>query len=253
LRYGEEIPDPSRPSSDNTRRFTGHERDPDSSLDYMFARYYSGALARFLSPDVLEFLTPDEADAAEVFASPQLRNRYAYARNDRVSFLDPDGLFCPLMHKSLTRKVMREFGFDDEQIDVAADANAAQDKGRPKIWIEHALRPEDMCLEEAVEAHRQYVEERVETAVEKGLAGDATGSLEALGEAFHAVQDAKHGFVTYKQHGLKQGWSDVFPGPETRIGGLSRSRDVMGTFMNRFFKQGRKMGLSNKEIMRRWD
>lgn len=34
-----------------THKFTGHERDPEINLDYMFARYYSAAMGRFVSVD----------------------------------------------------------------------------------------------------------------------------------------------------------------------------------------------------------
>ena len=32
-------------------RYTGKERDSESGNDYFFARYYSSAMGRFLSPD----------------------------------------------------------------------------------------------------------------------------------------------------------------------------------------------------------
>ncbi|HEX6096959.1 MAG TPA: RHS repeat-associated core domain-containing protein [Thermoanaerobaculia bacterium] len=82
--FGEEVS--PRPDA-NRRKFAGHERDDDGSLavigdlDYMHARYYAGALGRFLSRDKV----PGET------ARPQSWNRYAYARNNPVTFIDPDG------------------------------------------------------------------------------------------------------------------------------------------------------------------
>ncbi|MFQ5719265.1 MAG: RHS repeat-associated core domain-containing protein, partial [Acidobacteriota bacterium] len=72
----------SRQASSNTHQFTGHERDTESGLDYMLARYYAGAQARFLTPD------PVRGKAA----SPQSWNRYAYVRNSPMRFADPQGL-----------------------------------------------------------------------------------------------------------------------------------------------------------------
>ena len=68
-------------------KFTGHERDsnpllPGWDLDYMHARYYSPVTARFLSLD------PARSAKAEV---PQSWNRYLYAFNSPINYLDPDG------------------------------------------------------------------------------------------------------------------------------------------------------------------
>jgi len=63
-------------------KFTGHERDSDN-LDYMRARYYAPKWGRFLSVDP----TWDSADAG----SPQSWNRYAYAQNNPLNRIDPDG------------------------------------------------------------------------------------------------------------------------------------------------------------------
>jgi RHS repeat-associated protein len=69
-------------------KFTGHERDlegtvPDNDdLDYMHARYYSPYLARFLSVD------PVYSGNSE---SSQSWNMYAYAINNPIRYIDPNG------------------------------------------------------------------------------------------------------------------------------------------------------------------
>ena len=68
-------------------KYTGHERDgtPAESwdtLDYMHARYYSPALGRFLSIDPI-LGTPSQ---------PQSWNRYAYALNNPLKYVDPAGM-----------------------------------------------------------------------------------------------------------------------------------------------------------------
>jgi RHS repeat-associated protein len=73
------------------KKFTGHERDFSGGtdtentnyLDYMHARYYAPTTGRFLSPD--------PADAIQRF--PQSWNRYAYARNNPLKYIDPTGLY----------------------------------------------------------------------------------------------------------------------------------------------------------------
>ena len=79
--FGEEIvPMPD----DSTKLFTGHERDRETGLDYMLARYYGPSLARFL--------TVDPGNKARGNPStPQRWNLYAYARNNPVAFIDPNG------------------------------------------------------------------------------------------------------------------------------------------------------------------
>ena len=59
-------------------RFTGHERDSESSLDYMLERSYAYNTGRFLRPDPMQDEYPG--------LSP-----YAYANNNPLKYVDPDG------------------------------------------------------------------------------------------------------------------------------------------------------------------
>jgi RHS repeat-associated protein len=61
------------------------ERESETGLDYFGARYFSGAQGRFTSPDPLL--------AAGEVASPQSWNKYAYAFNNPLKFIDPSGLW----------------------------------------------------------------------------------------------------------------------------------------------------------------
>jgi len=63
--------------------FTGKERDAETGLDYFGARHFSGAQGRFTSPD--------EAFADQQQPDPQSWNLYAYARNNPLRFIDPNG------------------------------------------------------------------------------------------------------------------------------------------------------------------
>jgi len=89
--YGEEIPTQvargiaGYGAADGIRqKFTQKERDIESGLDYFLARYYSSAQGRFTSAD------PGNADAGK--SNPQSWNGYAYARNNPLTHVDPDGL-----------------------------------------------------------------------------------------------------------------------------------------------------------------
>ena len=79
--FGEEIT--AQGQDDLTHKYTGHERDFESNLDYMHARYYNNFLGRFLSPDPKRILTSEY--------SPLKWNKYTYALNNPIYFVDPNG------------------------------------------------------------------------------------------------------------------------------------------------------------------
>ncbi len=66
------------------KQFTGYERDAETELDFAQARYYAKGLGRFNSVDpTLGSLRAE---------NPQTLNRYSYALNNPLAFVDPDGL-----------------------------------------------------------------------------------------------------------------------------------------------------------------
>ena len=93
--------------SDNHYVFTGYESDSaDSSTDYAEYRNLSYSLARFNRPDpYLGSYDP---------SNPQSFNRYGYARNNPLTYIDPNGLIpCDL-------------GMDDDGNQIIGDAYDAQ-------------------------------------------------------------------------------------------------------------------------------
>lgn len=70
-------------ASTNTRQFTGHERDRDTGMDYMLARYYGSSLGRFTSPD-------PERDTR--LHDPLSWNKYTYVSNNPLRYSDPLGM-----------------------------------------------------------------------------------------------------------------------------------------------------------------
>jgi RHS repeat-associated protein len=65
--------------------FAGHERDAYAASDYFEARFCAPFAERFTSPDPI-------AVAADRILRPDLLNRYTYANNNPLSFVDPDGM-----------------------------------------------------------------------------------------------------------------------------------------------------------------
>ena len=66
-------------------KFTGKERDQESGLDYFGARYYSSVIGRWSSPDLVN-VTEDR-----MMNPSSTLNKYAYAANNPLMYVDPDG------------------------------------------------------------------------------------------------------------------------------------------------------------------
>jgi RHS repeat-associated protein len=80
LAYGEEIT--TADFQTNNMKFTGHERDEETNLDYMKARYYTAGFGRFLQVDPGHDYDPMD---------PMSYNLYGYVRGNPVRNTDPDG------------------------------------------------------------------------------------------------------------------------------------------------------------------
>ncbi len=82
--------------SNQNYKFTGKERDTESTLDNFGARYYTSNLGRFMTPD---WAARPTAVPYAVFGDPQSLNLYGYVRNDPVSRADADGHdACPIKY-----------------------------------------------------------------------------------------------------------------------------------------------------------
>ena len=71
---------------ESSYKFTNKERDEESNLDYFGARYYKAAIGRFtqVDPRIMRAV-------ADILADPQTLNGYAYARNNPIMYIDPNG------------------------------------------------------------------------------------------------------------------------------------------------------------------
>ena len=87
--YGGEIVISSGDS--NRYKFTGKERDSESSLDMFGARYYGSSLGRFMTPD---WAAKPTAVPYAHFGNPQSLNLYSYVQNNPTTIGDPDGHCC---------------------------------------------------------------------------------------------------------------------------------------------------------------
>jgi len=87
LPFGDGLASSGNAPDATEQHFTGKERDTESGLDYFGARYYGSNMGRFMSPDPSGLLAQRPED-------PQSWNMYAYARNNPLIFIDPNGLDC---------------------------------------------------------------------------------------------------------------------------------------------------------------
>ncbi len=113
LAYGEELTAPYENDKDevmNTITYTGHEKDYETGLTYMLARYYSQGYGRFLSPD--PGYDYDQLD-------PMSWNLYSYVRGNPIVKKDPTGkeewTLAETMFLNSLKKSERKEGMDSYQ------------------------------------------------------------------------------------------------------------------------------------------
>lgn len=79
--YGGELVPNSNFTSNIDVRFAGHISDDETNLIYMKGRYYDPSIGRFITPD------PQDYSAS----STQSFNKYIYANNNPLKYIDPNG------------------------------------------------------------------------------------------------------------------------------------------------------------------
>ena len=78
---------PANSTLNEQRKYIGQEYDVETGLNYLNARYYNSAIARFTSQDPMFWNFN-----ADWLSDPQNQNAYAYARNNPIIGSDPTGL-----------------------------------------------------------------------------------------------------------------------------------------------------------------
>jgi RHS repeat-associated protein len=97
-------------------KYTGKERDAESGLDNVGARYDASSLGRFMTPDPLGGKLID----------PQTLNRYAYVVNNPLRYTDPTGLYT-CKDDNNQCKTKQDIKFEDaRKADLARGGDAAR-------------------------------------------------------------------------------------------------------------------------------
>ena len=131
-------------SSDGLRKkFTAHERDTETGLDFAQARFYSSIQGRFTSADPLL--------ASAIPANPQTLNRYSYVTNSPLTLSDPTGMFA----------VTPESGCVGGSLSVEASSLDRQSAQQPKIKIDMGEPPPPLVstVTFVVPKPREYINE----------------------------------------------------------------------------------------------
>lgn len=74
------------------RKYIGQEYDEATGLNYLNARYYNSAIARFIAQDPVALSTPEK-----LLTDPQQLNLYSYARNNPLIYVDSSGKYAELV------------------------------------------------------------------------------------------------------------------------------------------------------------
>ncbi len=138
LAYGEELTDPE--FSTNRMKFTGHERDPETGLDYMLARYYTSGSGRFLQVD--PGYDYDQTD-------PMSFNLYGYVHAHPTLAVDVSGeeevrviISADMVKDPKLRK--RVIGLAHDFVKKVAEVIAKKTKRKPEdVSVSFNASPED--------------------------------------------------------------------------------------------------------------
>src|SRR5579883_1775894 len=99
--------------SQSAINFTGKERDPESGLDNFGARYDSSSMGRFMSPD--------PSNLSVDFWLPQTWNRYSYALNNPLAFVDQNGMWPTNIHNQIINEAFP--GLSKDQLKTLQQAS----------------------------------------------------------------------------------------------------------------------------------
>jgi RHS repeat-associated protein len=180
-------------SNADVRQFAGKERDAETGLDYFGARYYSSVRGRFTSPDLVD----------PSLTNPQTFNRYRYALNNPLRYIDPDGLYEEDVHRNLTAVLALAAGFSGE---------TATAIGAATQWVDDDPRTDPTAtrnlLNEQMRADYHFTSEARRATMWAQFERDR--SVTAVGEFMHALQDA----YSHQGFGARYGHASAGKAPD---------------------------------------
>lgn len=191
-------------------QFTGKERDAESGLDFFGARYMSAAQGRFMSAD--------PSNLSVDFWYPQSWNRYTYALNNPLSFVDENGLWPTRVHNGIIDEAFP--GLSRAELQALKDASYRMDTKPGSMSgafaYEHSMSDAPDSLSKVMAyfhaqdfiSSSQRLGRNVQAQwIAQGHTGIAPGALSYFRNALHTVTDA-----TSPAHRVFQAWTCLFCG-----------------------------------------
>ncbi len=205
--FGDEIPATGNRAAngynDDTirKQFTGYERDNETDLDFAQARMYNNSLGRFS--------TEDPSNKGINTEIPQSWNRYIYALNNPMQYVDKNGKWPTQTHMDFINEAFSGLS-TGEKADIIRGSNEVDTYFGSGHWhdipttllisnaYKHAMTPDGMPSSDAQNMADQWVENRLNAAI----SADAyrLGLIE-FGKGMHTLMDntspAHSGFQLY--------------------------------------------------------
>ena len=169
--------------------FTGKERDLETGLDYFGARYMSSAQGRFTSAD--------PSNLSVDFWLPQTWNRYSYALNNPLAYVDENGLWPTWIHNQIIRQAFP--GLTEPQLQALVKASHDTDY----VNRVNGLDPQDPAA--------SYVH-----GMSDGLTGQRADDAERAGNSF--VTGKEMGAQSAQALWLASGHTGISPNALTAFG-----------------------------------
>lgn len=167
-------------NNDVRQRFIGKERDAETGLDYFGARYYAASAGRFtgVDPSRVSVKLPD----------PQSWNRYTYALNNPLKYLDTNGKWLTRTHEWIVDHALPKLSSHERGIIKAVSKSVDHESGSfsNENAYKHGLRKSDETFAQAADKTDKWITDHISAA---GNASDRDESLKQFGYAFHTVTD----------------------------------------------------------------
>ncbi|MHB8652645.1 MAG: RHS repeat domain-containing protein [Terriglobia bacterium] len=199
----------------NNYKFTGKERDTETGNDYFGARLYENNLGRFMSPDPI--ILPNLAGGSSEFVNPQRWNKYAYALNDPLVYVDPNGKWSTAVHNQIIDQVFQNI-LDSGGIQILKAASLMVDSDQSLAGsYKHGMSAPFQDPSSAEGLGDMFIEENLQEAVraqmdweskhggpDDGKVYLSNDALDFFGTALHTATDR-----TSPWHSGNQTWWGV--------------------------------------------
>lgn len=173
------------------QKFTGHERDDETGLDFAQARYLSGIQGRFTSTD--------PARISIQLNNPQTWNRYSYVLNNPLANVDDNGKWSTPIHTRIIDLVFIQWSekWRDTLKKADWDMDDPKKGGQNKIRsYQHAMRG-DESPQEAEQRFTDFVKGKADAARRVGA-----NSIYEFGQGLHTLMD----WVSPSHEGFQAWW-----------------------------------------------